>query len=81
MSFANVLVLKKQSIDLANHTMDVSIEFVLGLSKFIVDNNQSTTFHFNLGFVDMWSFALPSTPIAPSNFDVVNVNAMWLAYV
>ncbi len=61
--------------------MDVSIEFVLGLSKFIVDNNQSTTFHFNLGFVDMWSFALPSTPIAPSNFDVVNVNAMWLAYV
>jgi hypothetical protein len=83
MSFANVLALKKQSIDLANHTMDVSIEFMLRLSKFIVDNNQSTTFHFNLGFVDMWSFALPSTPIAPSNFDVVNVNVMWVddAYV
>ncbi len=76
--FVNVLALKKQSIDLANHTMDVSIEFMLGLSKFIVNNNQSTTFHFNLGFVDLWSFALTSTPIIPPNFDVVNVNAMWV---
>jgi hypothetical protein len=37
-------------------TMDVSIKFMLGLSKFIVDNNQSTTFHFNLGFIDLWLF-------------------------
>jgi hypothetical protein len=36
--------------------MDVSIKFMLGLSKFIVDNNQSTTFHFNLGFIDLWLF-------------------------
>ncbi len=81
--FVNILALKKQSIDLANHTMDVSIEFMLGLSKFIVNNSRSTTFHFNLGFVDLWSFALTSTPIIPPNFDVVNVNAMWVddAYV
>jgi hypothetical protein len=51
MSFINVLTLKKQSIDLANHTMDVSIKFMLGLSKFIVNNSQSTTFHLILALL------------------------------